>query len=63
VKEFQLYSAMVYTHGGMVGAFRVVATSAAQAKGIANNWAFDRQIHPTNVIVTPSGRTPVYGIA
>ena len=63
MKEYTLYSAMVYTHGGLIGAFRVVATSEAQAKGIANNWAFDRQIHPTNVVVRASGRTPVYGIA
>lgn len=63
MKEYTLYSAMVYTHGGLIGAFRVVATSEAQAVGIANNWAYDRQIHPTSVKVTTSGRSPVYGIA
>jgi hypothetical protein len=62
MKDFTLYSALVYTHGGMVGAFRVVATSKAQAKGIANIWATEQGIEPTSVVIRESGRTPVYGI-
>jgi hypothetical protein len=63
MKEYTLYSVMIYGRGGLVGSIRVVATSKAQAVGIGNNWAFSHDTHPTRVVALENGRSSVWGIA